>query len=226
MILEMTSAHVRAAAQLHQRVLPDDLLSRLGVAFMERYLYRRVLASSSALGYVYVYDQQVVGYITGTINSQAFYRLNWREQITLPLFMLLSLARRPALAAEVKEALEFSRLKGTLTYIKSEIASVGVLPDYRSPAFFKRTRLNISTELHRHILRELRVRNAKEVFGIFRAENTLAILTYQNLGFTLRQEFMFRGSRRLVLGCDLHDKRVAQRLGPETGSKENPSCPC
>ncbi len=215
MILEMTSAHVRAVAELHQRVLPADLLSRLGAAFMERYLYRRVIASPSALGYVYMYDQQVVGYITGTINSQAFYSLNWREQITLPLFMLLSLARRPALAAEVKEALEFSRLKGTLTSIKSEIASVGVLPDYRSPAFFKATQLNISAELHRHILRELRVRNAQEVFGIFRAENTLAILTYQNLGFTLRQEFMFRGSRRLVLGCDLHDARVTRRLGLE-----------
>lgn len=212
MIVEMTHEHVHAAATSHRVVLPDDLLPRLGVSFMERYLYSRVVDSPWAVGYVYIHDQQVVGYITGTTNSAEFYKYRWSELAAMPLFLLPSLLRRPALLRDIVEAIEFSRIKSKLSFIESEIPSVGVLPEYRSIEFYRTHKLNIAAKLNYRLIRELRSRGVKETFGIFHSENTLAIVSYQNLGFTTRHEFIFRGSRRLVMGCDLHAERLVRRL--------------
>ncbi len=211
MIIEMTHEHVPAVAAIHRQVLPNDLLSRLGISFMERYLYSKVIDSPWAVGYVYLYNQRVVGYITGTTNSAAFYRYTWSEMLTLPFFLLPSLICRPMLLGDLTEAMEFSRVKN-IFFVEAEIASVGVLPEYRSIDFYKKTKLNIAAELNRYLIRDLRSIGIKELFGIFRSDNTPAIVTYQNLGFTLRQEFTFRGSQRLILGCNLQDERLAERL--------------
>jgi ribosomal protein S18 acetylase RimI-like enzyme len=212
MIAELTSDFVHTVATIHQTVLPADLLSRLGVPFMERYLYSRVVNSPSAVGYVYLYNQQVVGYITGTIDSDAFYRMQPAELATLPLTMVPSIVRNPLLIRELVEAMQFVQVKGGLKFINSEIASVGVLPEFRSIEFYRAHKLNIAAQLNLHLLRELRSRGVKELFGIFDSKNTLALVSYQNLGFTTRHEFLFHGTRRLVMSANLCSEALARRL--------------
>jgi ribosomal protein S18 acetylase RimI-like enzyme len=208
----MTHAHVHVAAMIHKLVLPDDLLSRLGAPFMERYLYSKVVESPWAIGYVYIYNNQVVGYITGTINSFAFYQYEWAELLTMPSVLLPNLLHHPGLIRDLVEAFEFSRVKSKLSFIESEIPSVGVLPEYRSVNFYRIHKLNIAMELNYQLMRGLRSRGVKELFGVFHSENALALVSYQNLGFTIRHEFIFHGSRRLVMGCDLNSERLVRLL--------------
>jgi len=210
----MSAEHVASAAAIHCQALPDDLIPRLGAKFAERQLYRRVVELPSAIGYVYILNGRVVGYVTATLDP-SFYHYSLSEKAIIPYLLLPAFVRRPSLVRDLLDTMRFARAKEQLPYLTSEIASVGVLPECRTPEFFRAHGVNIARQLNVRVLRELRQRGIPEVFGIFRPENALAVVAYQNLGFTRRDEFSVNGSRRVVLGCALQTDDMARRLAQE-----------
>jgi len=104
-IVPLAAAHAAAAAAIHAEGQPNTFLTSLGPAFL-RALYAEMAASEHCYGYVAVDGGDVVGVVTGTVDSGAVFKdLIWRHGFKLALPVLGALLRRPALIGNVFETL-------------------------------------------------------------------------------------------------------------------------
>ena len=96
-ILRMTPSHVPHVARLHHQSMGTSLWARLGVPFLEA-LYRGLLADPGFVGYVYLEDGHVGGFIAGTDDASLLFRRTLlRHAAHLLLPTIAGLIRQPSL---------------------------------------------------------------------------------------------------------------------------------
>ena len=104
-IRSMRPEDAGAAADLHIEGQPDTFLTSLGRSFLVA-LYSQMALSPHCFGYVAVDGDEVIGVVTGTVDSGAVFKeLVLRRGVKLALPVLGSILRRPSLIPRVVETL-------------------------------------------------------------------------------------------------------------------------
>jgi len=136
-IVPLAAAHATAIAAIHAEGQPNTFLTSLGPAFL-RALYAEMASSEHCYGYVAMDGGEVVGVVTGTVDSGAVFKdLVWRHGFKLALPVLGALLRRPALVGNVFETLfypsqaEAAAKAGGQDEAEAELFFIGTRADRR-----------------------------------------------------------------------------------------------
>ena len=181
-------APARTLAQLQMALLPTSPLALLGPRFLERFYYRLLPSADLIFGAIAYVDDRPAGCIVGTADADGFMaaairRWWWRLGGVLATSVLLA----PARIGAVWEAWRIMRhaAPAATSGPCGEMLTFGVLTDFRSAAFIKKTGLHIASDLFDDALAQMRARNTTSVRAIVDADNTAAKLFYLGRGWTL-----------------------------------------
>jgi ribosomal protein S18 acetylase RimI-like enzyme len=189
-----TAADADAAARLHVSQIGEGFLARLGTAFLRR-LYRRVAQSPDSFLLVAASDDDVVGFVAGSVDLPALYRrFAVRDGVVAAASSVVALARAWPLALET---LRYGRARTT----RSERAgarpsgSAELLAVAVDPAWQGR---RVGQRLVEECLAEFARREAESVDVVVGAGNVRAVSLYRRAGFDTVEEFeLHRGARSL-----------------------------
>jgi len=180
-------ADVAAISGLHLRLLGHGPMARLGEMFLRRFCYGVLLRDDLMRAALFEVDGRPAGFAAYTSRSITFHREAVRRHWAYVAWLIaLSVVRDPRLVARVLKAvrLMFSR-RAELDLGRDplgEVLAIGVLPEYLTPQFVRRTASRIGDELVAHAAACLRRAGVDRMRMVVEADNKPALLFYHRLG--------------------------------------------
>ena len=177
------SAHL---AMLHAELLAHSPVALLGPDFMRRFYYRTLPKMGLIFGAVAYVDDEPAGFIVATQNSSGFMQEALRSRfVEIAAVLGWSVVRQPSRIGAIWEALQIMRglPAPDPSQPAGELLSFGVLPRYRARDFILRTRLRISQDLLKAVVRQLSDRGVGAVRVIVDADNVEARMFYLGNGW-------------------------------------------
>jgi ribosomal protein S18 acetylase RimI-like enzyme len=178
---------VAAITGLHLRLLGHGPMARLGELFLRRFCYGALLRDDLMRAALFEVAGQPAGFVAYTSRSITFHREAIKHRWAYVAWLIaLSVVRDPRLVARLLKAvrLMFSR-RAELDLGRDplgEVLAIGVLPEYLTPEFVRRTALRIGDELVAHVASSLRRAGAERMRMVVEAHNKPALLFYHRLG--------------------------------------------
>jgi ribosomal protein S18 acetylase RimI-like enzyme len=176
------------AARLHLQLFRDmGPMAQLGELFLRRFCYSLLVQDGLMRAALCEVDGQPAGLIAYTDKSITFHRAAWQRRWPYVAWLVgLSVLRDPrVLPRLVKAARLMSSRRGEVRLGEdpmAEVLAIGVLPEYRSPQFLRRTGLKIADLLLAHAATEFRQLGLAQMRMIVDADNRAALLFYHRLG--------------------------------------------
>lgn len=178
---------VRAITQLHLKLLGHGPMARLGELFLRRFCYHTLIRDGLMKVALYEVDGQPAGFIAYTTHSMTFHRIAIRRHLPYVVsLMAVSILRDPRVVLRLLKAL---RLMGSRRAELDlgrdpigEVLAIGVLPEYRTPQFIRRTGVRIGEQLIAHVRSYLERAGVERMRMVVEAHNTPTLLFYQSLG--------------------------------------------
>jgi SAM-dependent methyltransferase/ribosomal protein S18 acetylase RimI-like enzyme len=178
---------LRKLARLHVQLLPFGPLAALGERFVAQICYRLPMREGLLRAALYYVDGKPVGLIGYTARSSTFHaralRNHWARAAWLLLASLIADPRRVvrlgrALRVTVGRSEENARQPDPC----AEVLSIGVLPEYLTPAFVARTGRHVSEELVEHAAGYFARAGLDRMHMFVDADNRRTLLFYHRLG--------------------------------------------
>lgn len=188
-IIPMSQRHVRAVVQVHLASFPGFFLSFLGPRFL-RLLYSSIVSSTQGVGFVYVAQGAVAGFVAGVTNPSGFYSGLIRKRLVAFIWA--------ATAAALRRPLIIPRLCRALLYPShtsqddacGTLMSIGTSPVHQGRG--------IGKQLVATFMDEMRARNMQHVnLTTDRDNNEATNAFYRKLGFTLVRSYETAEHRRM-----------------------------
>lgn len=176
---------VQEVSRLHEKLLPESPVVRLGLTFLESFYYKKLVAERLVWCDLYYHDGVAAGFIAYTDQPKDFMSCGLRHHWPwLAIVLAGSVARNPARSKTILQVLAMmrSRKQELPGGARGEILSFGVLPDFRGVEFIRRTGRRISRELFESAKEFFRQRNIQSFRMLVRANNREALLFYHALG--------------------------------------------
>jgi len=179
-------------AGLHMRLLGFGPMAGLGEIFLRDFCYTVLIREGLLRAAVYEADGQAAGFIAYTDRSITFHRDALRRHpFHVGWVLLRSVTFEPRLLAKILRAARVILSRRGETSIGTdpiaEVVAIGVLPEFRSAKFVRRTGRRISEELILHAARWFWSRGLDRMRLIVDADNLPTILFYHGLGGELSQ---------------------------------------
>jgi ribosomal protein S18 acetylase RimI-like enzyme len=178
---------VAAISGLHLRLLGHGPMARLGELFLRRFCYGVLLRDDLMRAALFEADGRPAGFVAYTSRSITFHReAVARHGAYVAWLVALSVLREPRLVARLLKAvrLMFSR-RAELNLgcdPLGEVLAIGVLPEYLTSQFVRRTGVRIGDELVAHAASYLRRTGVDRMRMVVEAHNKPALLFYHRLG--------------------------------------------
>ena len=183
-----------AVAHLHHAAMGDSLWARLGEPFLGA-LYRGLVDVPSFLGFVYVEDGEVRGFIAGSTDTAGMYReLMHRRGAFLAPFVGLGLLRRPSVALRLLETGRYGEKSGAED-VPGESLFCSFAPELRGR--------RVSGHINKVLFDELRARGHAHVKVTTEVDNEGANRQLRSWGFEERPRFSFYGKEMVTYVLDL-----------------------
>lgn len=187
---EIDPAHQRdvaAITRLHLTLLGHGPMARLGELFLRRFCYTLLVRDGFMRAALFEVDGCPAGFVAYTDRSITFHRQAIRRHALFVGWLIaLSVLGDPRLVPRLLKAvrLMFSRRaeRDLARDPLGEVLAIGVLPEYRTPQFVKRTALRIGEELLAHVAAYFRQVGVDRMRMVVEAHNTPALLFYHRLG--------------------------------------------
>jgi len=182
MITSMTLNQIEKVVGVHLRSFPGFFLSFLGPQFLHLY-YESIVDYEQAVGYVYVEDGQVLGFVCGTAGTSGFYSYLLRTHLLRFAIAALGAAiRKPSIVPRLARALRYpsqtSRREDSAT-----LTSIAVDPAHQNRG--------IGAELVGAFLREMRRRGIRAVYlTTDREYNDQVNAFYLAMGFVVHRTYV------------------------------------
>jgi len=186
MIAPLTLPHLRAIAEAHVSLDPTAFLSRVkgvGVTFREKIFYSVLLRDPESFVWIYLWNNLLVGYISGTKNTSSLYRrLKGFRPLLLSFLLIKTLFKAPRTFIEY--AASMSRVERTISHqaIQAEILSFGVLPEYRTDEFERSHGIHVADALFRSALKSFQDWGVDQFKVMTIQENKAASRFYEKRG--------------------------------------------
>ena len=176
-----------AITSLHLALLDWGPMARLGELFLRRFCYTALLRDGLMRAALFEVDGRPAGFVAYTDHSIAFHRQAIRRHAAYVAWLVaLSVLRDPRLVPRLLGAVRLMfarRAEGHLGQDPlGEVLAIGVLPEYRTPAFVHRTGLRIGEELIAHVVAYFRRVGVDRMRAVVDAPNKPALLFYHHLG--------------------------------------------
>jgi ribosomal protein S18 acetylase RimI-like enzyme len=182
---------LQAVGRLHAELLPFGPLAALGADFLRIVAYRAPVRDGLLRLAVAEVDGVPVGFAAWTADSERFHGEAVRRHVVLAATQAVSaLVRDPRRLRAVPRILRVMRSRvgdGEDRGAYGELIGLGVLPEFASPKFRKRTGRWISRDLVAHAADDLHAAGKAKVRVYVAAENTRTLLLYQFLGGTFER---------------------------------------
>lgn len=179
-------SEAKALASLHAELLAHSPLVLMGPEFVEEFYYTVLPAEGIISGAIAYVNDEAAGFIVATGDANDFMskalRKHWPR---IALIMMKSVLRNPRRLLAIKEAYQIQRNVQAADYSSDvgELLSFGVLPEFRSRGFFKRTSIHVGVDLLRTGLNQLSAAGKKQVRAIVDKDNIAAQLFYRAQGW-------------------------------------------
>ena len=181
-------------ASLHHAAMGQSLWAQLGEGFLAS-LYRSLVDSPLFVGFVYVEDGEVKGFIAGSLDTSAMYRdmLRRRGQFFLPA-AALGLLRRPGLLPRLVQTARYGEVSGAAD-VPGESLFCTFVPDLRGR--------RVSGHINKVLFDELRARGHTRVKITTEVDNEGANRQLQSWGFAQAARFRFYDKDMVTYVLDL-----------------------
>lgn len=181
-------------AELHEAAMGRSLWAQLGRRFLAS-LYRALVDSPFFLGFVYVEDGEVKGFIAGSTDTRAMFRdvLRRRGQFFLPL-AAAGVVRRPGTLGPLLETARYSDRSGAEA-VAAESLFCSFVPDLRGK--------RVSGHINKVLFDELLSRGHRQVKITTERDNEGANRQLQSWGFADQGRFRFYGKDMVTYVLDL-----------------------
>jgi len=194
-------------AQLHMALLHFGPMSGLGKLFVREICYGVHLQDGLLRVGLYEINERPVGFVAYTSRSITFHRKALRSHWLYATWVLvISIVVDPRRLPRLLRALRvvFSRRaeQNLEQDPLGEIVAIGVLPDYLTPEFVRRTGLQVSEELVVHVLSYFQQKGLRRMRMIVEADNKPALLFYHRLGARF-EDYEQAGEPQVQLWFDL-----------------------
>lgn len=169
-------------AELHHAAMGRSLWAQLGMPFLSA-LYRGLIDIPTFLGFVYVEDGEVRGFIAGSTDTAAMYgELTRRRGLFLAPFAAMGVLRRPHLALPLAQTGRYGDASG-LADVPGESVFCSFVPDLRGK--------RVSGHINKVLFDELRARGHTHVKVTTEVDNEGAHRQLRSWGFEDRARFRF-----------------------------------
>jgi len=180
-------ADAALVARLHMQLLDFGPMAGLGEVFLRDFCYTVLIREGLLRAAVYDVDGQAAGFIAYTDRSITFHRdALHKYPFRVGWVLMRSIALDARMFTKIVRALRVIHSRSRETRIGTdplaEVVAIGVLPEYRSPKFMRRTGRKISEELILHAARWFRERGLERMRLVVDADNLQTVLFYHGLG--------------------------------------------
>ncbi|HEY7503906.1 MAG TPA: hypothetical protein VH700_07365 [Gemmatimonadales bacterium] len=172
------------AARLHRELFADiGLIAQLGEHLLEHFAYTVLIRDGLMKATVFEVNGEPAGLAAYTTDSKAAHSAVLRYPGLLLRETLISVARDPRILAGVPGAMRLllhrkhERVEGNVPV--AEMLALGVLPQFRSPAFIRDSGLRIADLLLNHALAEFKRAGFREARGVVLADNLPALMFFR-----------------------------------------------
>jgi len=180
---------IATVAKLHIALFQDmGPVAQLGELFVRDYCYRALIRTGLIWAALYEVDGQPAGMIAYTDCSISFHRSAIRQHwLYIGWLLALSLVRAPSMVMRLPKAVRLMLSRRAEDRVigedpLAEVLAVGVLPEYRSTQFIRRTGLRIGDELQEYVIDFFRHAGLKTVRMVVDAANTTALVFWHRVG--------------------------------------------
>jgi ribosomal protein S18 acetylase RimI-like enzyme len=181
-------------AELHRQAMGNSLWASLGGSFL-RELYKAMVDSPYFLGFVYVEDGEVKGFIAGTIDTKALFNdIFKRRMIFIAPAALLGLVRHPLVLGQLVETARYMGKSGAPD-VSSESLFCSFVPELRGK--------RVSGHINKVLFDELLARGYSKVKISTEADNAGALRQLQSWGFKEAHRFRFYGKEMVTFVLEL-----------------------
>lgn len=180
--------HVRAAAELHARLLAHSPIPRLGPAFMTRFFYTTLVEDGLVHCYLYRSGDRYVGFLSLTEKPYSFMSEGRRAHfVRLSALLLLAILARPSRLRILLDVLKAGqRTRPDDAEGAGEFLSFGVLDEFAAARDEKRG-LRIPSVLFDEGIEHFRSRGFRRIEWNVDSSNLPAILFYKSYGATMER---------------------------------------
>lgn len=181
-------------AELHAAAMGNSLWARLGPRFLAA-LYRALVDSPWFLGFVYVEDREVKGFIAGSADTARMFRdvALRRFQFLLP-WAALGVLRQPSTLGPLLETARYADRSGA-TDVPGESLFCSFVPDLRGR--------RVSGHINKVLFDELYARGHDRVKISTEVANEAANRQLRSWGFVEAARFRFYGKEMVTYVLDL-----------------------
>ncbi len=181
-------------AELHHAAMGNSLWALLGVPFLAS-LYRALVDCPLFLGFVYVEDAEVKGFIAGSLDASAMYRFVLRRRgFFVAPNAARGLVKRPGVAVKLLETARYFGVSGA-DDVPAESLFCSFVPDLRGK--------RVSGHINKVLFDELYSRGRTHVKITTETDNEGANRQLQSWGFERRGTFRFYGKEMVTYVLDL-----------------------
>ncbi len=185
MIREMKKEDSLAIATIHKEALKGDFLPSLGLSVLE-IIYQGLLDDKKSFGYVSEKNGRVVGFITGSENTnELFKRIFLKKFVSLLFKVGFILLKNPSILPKLFQTLFYNDKAKTET--SAELISIALKTEYR--------RKNIGKKLIQELIAEFKKRNIKKIKVTVNRSNIGANKFYKKIGFKYETTFTMYGKK-------------------------------
>lgn len=181
-------------AELHHAAMGNSLWAMLGVNFLAA-LYRGMVDAPLFIGFVYVEDGEVKGFIAGSLDTSAMYKdvLRRRAMFIAPA-ALRGLIRRPKVGIKLLETAKYFGVSGA-DDVQAESLFCSFVPVLRGK--------RVSGHINKVLFDELYARGRSKVKITTEVDNEGANRQLQSWGFENAGTFRFYGKDMVTYVLDL-----------------------
>ncbi len=165
----------REIAAIHQQEINQGFLSQLGVRFLSK-LYEAMILSENCFIVVAEENNQIVGFISGCLNTEEFYREFLKKYGYGSMIILLPKILNFTILKKILETLRYSK-KIDKNCPEAELLTIACKKEFRGTG--------LSTDMFNGFIGETRKRGIKEFKVVVGEELSRAVGFYEKLGFKL-----------------------------------------
>lgn len=180
-------------ARLHHAAMGDSLWAKLGLRFLHE-LYEALVDSPFFLGFVYVEEGEVRGFIAGTTDTGALFADVRRRALFAAPAALVGLIRRPRLVGPLLETARYGDRSGAAE-VSAESLFCSFVPHLRGK--------RVSGHINKVLFDELLARGHGKVKISTEVANEAARRQLESWGFVVVHRFAFYGKDMLTYVLDL-----------------------
>ena len=182
-------------AELHEAAMGKSLWAQLGRPFLVA-LYRALVDSPTFIGFVYVEDVEVQGFIAGSLDTRAMFAdiLRRRKQFVFPP-AVMGVLRRPSLIPLLLQTARYSDVSGA--NVPGESLFCSFVPNLRGK--------RVSGHINKVLFDELLARGHAQVKITTEVDNQEANRQLQSWGFAESGRFQFYGKDMVNYVLSLKD---------------------